>query len=34
MRGEITKAPLTEINAIFDRAKSGKIDGCMVLDFG
>jgi propanol-preferring alcohol dehydrogenase len=31
---EITKAPLEKINDIFDRMKSGKIDGRMVLDFG
>jgi alcohol dehydrogenase, propanol-preferring len=34
VRGEITKAPLADINAIFERMKSGKIDGRMVLDFG
>jgi alcohol dehydrogenase, propanol-preferring len=34
VRGEITKAPLSDINAIFERMKSGKIDGRMVLDFG
>jgi alcohol dehydrogenase, propanol-preferring len=33
VRGEITRAPLTDINAIFDRMKSGRIDGRMVLDF-
>jgi alcohol dehydrogenase, propanol-preferring len=33
VRGEITRAPLTDINAIFDRMKSGRIDGGMVLDF-
>jgi propanol-preferring alcohol dehydrogenase len=32
VRSEITKAPLADINAIFDRMKSGKIDGRMVLD--
>jgi len=31
---EITKAPLENINDIFDRMKSGGIDGRMVLDFG
>jgi propanol-preferring alcohol dehydrogenase len=31
---EITKAPLENINNIFDRMKSGRIDGRMVLDFG
>ena len=30
---EITTAPLSEINAIFDRMKAGKIDGRVVLDF-
>jgi alcohol dehydrogenase, propanol-preferring len=34
VRAEITKAPLGDINAIFDRMKCGKIDGRMVLDFG
>jgi alcohol dehydrogenase, propanol-preferring len=34
VRGEITRAPLGDINAIFERMKSGKIDGRMVLDFG
>jgi alcohol dehydrogenase, propanol-preferring len=34
VRAEITKAPLGDINVIFDRMKSGKIDGRMVLDFG
>jgi alcohol dehydrogenase, propanol-preferring len=34
VRSEITKAPLADINAIFDRMKSGKIDGRMVLDIG
>jgi propanol-preferring alcohol dehydrogenase len=34
VRSEITKAPLADINAIFDRMKSGKIDGRMVLDMG
>ena len=33
VKAEITKAPLSEINAIFDRMKAGKIDGRMVLDF-
>jgi propanol-preferring alcohol dehydrogenase len=33
VRAAITKAPLGDINAIFDRMKSGKIDGRMVLDF-
>jgi len=34
VRSEITRAPLSDINAIFERMKSGKIDGRMVLDFG
>jgi propanol-preferring alcohol dehydrogenase len=34
VRAEITKAPLADINAIFERMKAGKIDGRMVLDFG
>ena len=34
VRVEFTKAPLAEINAIFERMKSGKIDGRVVLDFG
>jgi propanol-preferring alcohol dehydrogenase len=34
VRSEITRAPLADINAIFDRMKSGKIDGRMVLDMG
>jgi alcohol dehydrogenase, propanol-preferring len=34
VRSEITKAPLADINAIFERMKSGKIDGRMVLDIG
>jgi propanol-preferring alcohol dehydrogenase len=33
VKAEITKAPLAEINAIFDRMKAGKIDGRVVLDF-
>jgi alcohol dehydrogenase, propanol-preferring len=33
VRAEIAKAPLADINAIFDRMKAGKIDGRMVLDF-
>jgi propanol-preferring alcohol dehydrogenase len=33
VRAEITKAPLADINAIFERMKSGKIDGRVVLDF-
>jgi propanol-preferring alcohol dehydrogenase len=34
VRSEFTTAPLAEINAIFERMKSGKIDGRMVLEFG
>ena len=34
VRSEITKAPLADINAIFDRMKTGKINGRMVLDIG
>ena len=34
VKAEITTAPLSEINTIFDRMKAGKIDGRMVLDFG
>jgi len=34
VRAEITKAPLADINAIFERMKAGKIDGRMVLDLG
>jgi propanol-preferring alcohol dehydrogenase len=34
VRAEFAKAPLGEINAIFERMKSGKIDGRIVLDFG
>lgn len=33
VHAEITRAPLADINAIFDRMKAGKIDGRMVLDF-
>ncbi|MDU6240060.1 MAG: alcohol dehydrogenase AdhP [Bradyrhizobium sp.] len=33
MKAEITTAPLSEINTIFDRMKAGKIDGRVVLDF-
>jgi propanol-preferring alcohol dehydrogenase len=33
VKAEITKAPLSDINAIFDRMRAGKIDGRMVLDF-
>ncbi len=34
VKSEITKVPLAEINAVFDKMKAGKIDGRMVLDFG
>jgi len=34
VRSEFAKAPLADINAIFERMKAGKIDGRMVLDFG
>jgi alcohol dehydrogenase, propanol-preferring len=34
VRAEFSRAPLTEINSIFERMKSGKIDGRIVLDFG
>jgi alcohol dehydrogenase, propanol-preferring len=34
VRSEITRAPLSDINAIFDRMKAGKINGRMVLDIG
>ena len=33
VKAEITTAPLSEINTIFDRMKAGKIDGRVVLDF-
>lgn len=33
VKAEFTTAPLSEINAIFDRMKHGKIDGRVVLDF-
>jgi propanol-preferring alcohol dehydrogenase len=33
VKAEFTSAPLTDINAIFDRMKQGKIDGRVVLDF-
>jgi alcohol dehydrogenase, propanol-preferring len=33
VRAEITKVPLSQINDVFDRMKSGKIDGRIVLDF-
>lgn len=34
VRSEITKVPLADINAVFDRMKAGKIDGRIVLDIG
>ncbi|WP_316214680.1 MULTISPECIES: alcohol dehydrogenase AdhP [unclassified Bradyrhizobium] len=33
VKAEITTAPLSEINTIFDKMKAGKIDGRIVLDF-
>ena len=33
VKAEITKAPLSDINAIFTGLKAGKIEGRMVLDF-
>ena len=33
VKAEITTAPLSESNTIFDRMKAGKIDGRVVLDF-
>lgn len=33
VRSKITKAPLADINAIFDRLRAGQVDGRMVLDF-
>jgi propanol-preferring alcohol dehydrogenase len=33
VKAEITKAPLEEINDIFERMKSGRIDGRIVLEF-
>lgn len=33
VKAEIKTAPLSEINAIFDKMKAGKIEGRMVLDF-
>ena len=32
VKAEITKAPLSEINSIFERLKAGKVDGRIVLD--
>jgi len=34
VRADISKAPLSNINAIFDRLKSGRVEGRMVLEFG
>jgi propanol-preferring alcohol dehydrogenase len=34
VKAEITKAPLSDISAIFDRLEAGHVDGRMVLDFG
>ena len=33
VHAQITKAPLSDINAIFERLKAGTIEGRMVLDF-
>jgi propanol-preferring alcohol dehydrogenase len=33
VRAQIAKAPLGDINAIFDRLRAGKVEGRMVLDF-
>jgi alcohol dehydrogenase, propanol-preferring len=33
VRSEVTRVPLGEINTVFDKMKSGAIDGRMVLDF-
>jgi propanol-preferring alcohol dehydrogenase len=33
VRAEITEVPLSQINDVFDRMKSGKIEGRIVLDF-
>ncbi|MGJ4942965.1 alcohol dehydrogenase AdhP [Bradyrhizobium sp. HKCCYLS1011] len=33
VKAEVTTAPLSEINAIFDKMKAGKIDGRIVLHF-
>jgi propanol-preferring alcohol dehydrogenase len=33
VKAEFTRAPLADINAIFERMKQGKIDGRVVLDF-
>jgi alcohol dehydrogenase, propanol-preferring len=33
VRADISKAPLSDINAIFDRLKSGTVEGRMVLEF-
>ncbi len=33
VQAEVTTAPLSQINAIFERMKAGKIDGRVVLDF-
>ncbi len=34
VKAEFNRAPLADINAIFERMKAGKIDGRVVLDFG
>ncbi|MGJ4926061.1 alcohol dehydrogenase AdhP [Bradyrhizobium sp. HKCCYLS2038] len=33
VKAEVTTAPLSEINTVFERMKAGKIDGRVVLDF-
>ncbi|MFH1341743.1 MAG: alcohol dehydrogenase AdhP [Pseudomonadota bacterium] len=33
VKAQIAKAPLADINAIFDRLRAGKVEGRMVLDF-
>ena len=33
VHAQITKAPLSDINAIFERLKAGTVEGRMVLDF-
>ena len=33
VKAHITKAPLSDVNAIFERLATGKVDGRMVLDF-
>jgi alcohol dehydrogenase, propanol-preferring len=33
VRADISRAPLSDINAIFDRLKSGTVEGRVVLEF-